>query len=64
MGMKRPMSAGDLERGRSYFQGMSQGEKDYADGHRDALRVLAGLTPRWEPSRTVTPDYRRGWSSR
>lgn len=58
----RPMSEGILDRGRSYWQGMSQPEKDYADGHRDALRVINGMEPVWEPYRTVTAAYRQGWT--
>lgn len=57
---RRPLQEGRLDR-QSYSQGMPQAVKDYADGHRDALRVLADMVPLWDSSKDVTEGYRTGW---
>lgn len=51
----------NLNRNRSYTQGMTQDQKDEIDGERDALRVIAGLDPFWPLNKAATAAYRAGW---
>jgi hypothetical protein len=57
----RPYAEGALNRGRSYLQGMPRSHRDFADGHRDALRVIADLEPLRPLTDHVSPAYRAGW---